>query len=51
MVLSAVVMTARLLLALLLLPFCSRLSMQLKILALRHQLRVLQRSGPEPESK
>ena len=45
MALSSLVMIARLLLALLTLPLRSRVSMQLEILALRHQLTVYQRSG------
>ena len=38
-------------LALLPLPFRSRLSMQLGILALRHQLTVYQRAGTQPRLK
>ena len=48
MVLSTLVMTARLFPALLTLPFRSRLSLQLEILALRHQLTVLQRTQTRP---
>jgi len=46
MVLSTLVMTARLFLALLTLPLRSRLSLQLEILALRQQLTVYQRGEP-----
>ena len=48
MVRSTLVMTARLFLALLTLPLRSRFSMQLEILALRHQLTVFQRSQTRP---
>jgi len=48
MVLSCVAMIACLLLALPALPFRSHLSMQLEILALRHELTVDQRSGVRP---
>ena len=51
MVLSTWVTTARLLLALVTFPFRSRLSMQLEVLALRHQLTVCQRSGTKPRLK
>ena len=51
MVLSALTTSISSLLALLLLPFRSRLSMQLEILALRHQLTVYQRTGTKPRLK
>ena len=49
MVLSTLVMIARPFLALLTLPFRSRLSLQLEVLALRHQLTVFQRSQTRPK--
>ena len=51
MVLSTLTTPICALLALLLLPFRSRLSLQLEILALRHPLTVYQRSGTKPRLK
>ena len=51
MVLPALMTSIHPFLGLLLLPFRSRLSMQLEILALRHQLTVYQRAGTTPRLK
>ena len=48
MVLSTLTPSVHSFLALLLLPFRTRLSMQLEILALCHQLTVYQRAGTKP---